>query len=157
MEKLHPLQEKIYNMFKKNKNALPSFRAIAKEIGVSSTNTVAYHIKELRQKGYLSIHAVKQDIVPLSLRSILHLEGRGGVYVLLKNNKPFFVGEADDMKRDLTRIINNPASCAVDKIKESVEEIYMAFHLVDDEEERKNTYQYLVSHYKDSGNTLCEN
>lgn len=155
--KLHPIQQKIYNLFKESENNLPSYREIAKKVGVSSTNTVAYHINELKEKGYLSITNPQQEVVPLTLRSILHLESKPGVYVLLKGKKPFYVGTTHDMKEDLTSIIANSSSKVLHSIKESIEEISIAFHIITDPEERNKTHNHLIQHYKESGHELCEN
>lgn len=148
---MHPIQQKIYKLFKQNQNKLPSYREIAKVIGVASTNTVAYHIKELKEKGYLSITERKQEIIPLTLRSILHLEERPGVYVLLKGKKPFYVGATHDIKKDLTSIIANSSSKVLHSIKESIEEIAIAFHIIDNETERLHLHQDLIQKFKSEG------
>jgi len=51
-EELHPKQKAILEVLKKGKEGL-SLRDIAKEIGVSSPNTVLHHIGQLEKKGYL--------------------------------------------------------------------------------------------------------
>ena len=51
-EKLHKKQKAILEILKRGEEDL-SLRDIAEEIGVSSPNTVLYHINQLERKGYL--------------------------------------------------------------------------------------------------------
>lgn len=151
--KLHPLQEKIYQMFKQNQNSLPSYREIAKLIGVSSTNTVSHHIKQLKKNGYLSIGNSINDIVPLNLKIILDFEGKAGVYVFLKNKTPFYVGAGDNIKRDLITIFSDNSKI-LDYIKNNINNIYVAYYFTAENQKREELKKYLLEYYAGKGFSL---
>ncbi|GEM_PF-2239543 len=156
-KKLHKIQKKIIDLFKENENKLPSFRKIAKEIGVSSTNTVAYHVQILKERGYFLLpSSLENGIIPLNLRAILHLSRIGGVYVLLRADKglntPIFVGESGDMKQHiLEQISSNP--CLEKIISDDLETLSLAFYAIGDDASRKKLADDLRLSYAD--HNLC--
>lgn len=145
--KLHPLQEKIYQMFKQNQNSLPSYREIAKLIGVSSTNTVSHHIKQLKKKGYFGIGNSINDIVPLNLITILDFEGKAGVYVFLKNKAPFYVGATEDIKKDILTVLDSSNVNLIVAIKENTENIQVAYYIIKDKQKREELKKELIEYY----------
>ncbi|MEK7658032.1 MAG: HTH domain-containing protein [Patescibacteria group bacterium] len=147
---IHPLQEKIYQLFKENKNNLPSYREIAKLIGVSSTNTVSHHIKQLKKKGYFGIGNAINDIIPFNLKILLDFENKPGVYVFLKNKTPLYVGAAENIKKDLIEIIAGN-SAILNKIKENSDNIYIAYYLIEDGGKREKVKSELLEHYSQRG------
>lgn len=155
-KKLHPLQEKIYEIYKENSDSLPSFRAIAKLIGVSSTNTVAYHVRELKKKGYFSPESFENGIVKFNLQNLMAFEAKAGVYVLLKNKKPFYVNETDDMKKDILEKILDKESSILKEIKDDIERIDIAYHFMEDKKEREELKNYLREYYPKKGINLYE-
>jgi len=140
---LHPLQEKICQIYKENNGILPAFRDLAKILGVSSTNTVAYHINQLKKRGELGIAKEIKGVVLLNIKNILELEGRPGVFVLLKNKKMFYAGESDNIKKSLIEILDNN-SPVLEKIKEKPENIYIAYHIIENPIERVELKNYLL-------------
>ena len=140
---LHPLQEKIRQIYKENNGVLPAFRELAKILGVSSTNTVAYHINQLKKRGELGIAKEIKGVVLLNIKNILELEGRPGVFILLKNKKMFYAGESDNIKKSLIEIFENN-SPVLEKIKESPENIYLAYHIIENPSERIELKNYLL-------------
>lgn len=52
--KLHPAQTKILKLLLDHVDDPPSYRDLAEAIGVESTNTVAYHLRQLEKKGRLA-------------------------------------------------------------------------------------------------------
>jgi SOS-response transcriptional repressor LexA len=140
---LHPLQEKIRQIYKENNGALPAFRELAKILGVSSTNTVAYHINQLKKRGELGIAKEIKGVVLLNIKNILELEGRPGVFVLLKNKKMFYAGESNNIKKSLIEILDNN-SPVLEKIKENPENIYIAYHIIENPIERSELKNYLL-------------
>lgn len=151
--KIHPLQEQIYRLFLENNRNLPSFREISKVIGVSSTNTVAYHINKLKAAGYLDTNE-KNAVVELNLKNILNFDSKSGVYVLIKNKNPFYIGESENIKNHLVNIISSAEKNLVGEIKNNAEKISIAYYLIDDIEERKNLKNYLENFYKEKGFNL---
>jgi DNA-binding Lrp family transcriptional regulator len=151
MKKNNPLREKIYQIYKENNGVLPPFRKIAKMIGVSSTNTVAYHINKLKKKGYFSPGVSKNGIVEFNLKNIIGFESKSGVYALLKKNIPFYVGESENLKSHLIGEIIGVGESAMPEIKNDLEKIQIAYYLIEDSVERKNLKDYLINFYKEKG------
>lgn len=149
--KLNPLQEKIYQIYKENNGVLPPFRKIAKMIGVSSTNTVAYHIGKLKKEGYFSPGASRNGVVELNLKNLIGLELKAGVYVLLKKNIPFYIGESENIKSHIVKEIIGIDSPAAEEIKNDLEKIQIAYYLIDDATERENLKNHLIDFYKEKG------
>lgn len=148
MKKLHPLQEKIFQIFKENDGNLPSFREIARIIKVASTNTVAYHINQLKKEGYFEINNSDKGIVRLNLKTLLNFENKSGVYVLLKNKKPIYVEEALDIKNDiLGKFIKND-SLFLEELKKGNENISIAYSIIKDQDERNELKNYLRNIYR---------
>lgn len=50
---LNPIQNKILKLLEKNIEEPLSYRDLAKEVDVASTNTISYHLRLLEKKGYL--------------------------------------------------------------------------------------------------------
>lgn len=154
-EHLKKVQRQIISLFKENKNKLPSYREIAKKIGISSTNTVFYHVKILKRMGYLQNHAA--GISDLTFKTILNLQGKSGVYVIFEESKgerkPMYVGEAEDIKKDFFLKINGENQCIAKKISDGMEKVEIAFYSISDSEKRKETHRMLAEKY--SGEELC--
>jgi repressor LexA len=53
MHKLHPTQQKLLDLLRKNMNDPLTIREIQEELNISSTSVVAHHISQLEKKGYL--------------------------------------------------------------------------------------------------------
>ncbi|MBN2015777.1 repressor LexA [Candidatus Dojkabacteria bacterium] len=53
MKKLHPTQDKLLNLLRKNIDDPLTIREIQDELNISSTSVVAHHITQLEKKGYL--------------------------------------------------------------------------------------------------------
>ncbi len=149
--KLHPSQEKIYQIFKQNNNSLPSYREISRVIGVSSTNTVSHHIKQLKKKGYFGVSNAVNDIVPFNLKILLDFENKAGVYVLLKNKTPFYVGAAKDIKKDILTALDSGNADFMTIIKESAENIQIAYYIIKDEQKRNELKKELKEYYLKKG------
>ncbi len=149
--KLHQSQEKIYQIFKQNNNSLPSYREISRLIGVSSTNTVSHHIKQLKKKGYFGIGDAVNDIVPFNLKILLDFENKAGVYVLLKNKTPFYIGAAKDIKKDILTALDSNNADFMTIIKESAENIQIAYYIIKDEQKRNELKKELKEYYLKKG------
>src|SRR3989344_4670996 len=149
---LHPVQEKIYQIYKEAGKLLP-YRELAKILGVSSLNTVSYHINQLKKKGYFAVEKESKGVVPLNIKNLLNFESKKGLYVLLKNNKPFYVKETEDIKKSLLEKIVDNGSPVFLKIKAEAnpENISIAYYLIDDPQKRKDLEQYLKKYYSDQG------
>jgi len=50
---LNPIQNKILKLMERNIEEPLSYRDLAREVDVASTNTIAYHLRLLEKKGYL--------------------------------------------------------------------------------------------------------
>ena len=75
MEPLTEAQEKVWkalSSFQRDRGYIPSFRELAKSCGFKSLNTVHFHLKRLKRKGYIKYPAYRSRlIVPaISFRSI---------------------------------------------------------------------------------------
>ncbi|MEK7635945.1 MAG: winged helix-turn-helix domain-containing protein [Patescibacteria group bacterium] len=148
---MHQIQQKIIEIYKENNNSLPSFRALAKELGVASLNTVAYHINQLKKNGYLKETLNASGVMPLNLRNILNLASKPGVYIILNDKTPLRIEEADDIKKSILKIID--AETPLDKdtlktIKNDLEKITIAYYIIESMEERKKTKEYVVGVYR---------
>jgi len=149
---MHPLQQKIIEIYKENGNLLPSFRALAKALEVASLNTVAYHINQLKNNGYLKETLNTSGVLPLNLKNILNLSSKSGVYIILKNELPLYIEETDDIKKSIFRILG--AETPLDKealktIENDLNKITIAYYLIADPEERKKTKEYVIRVYQD--------
>jgi len=145
---LHPLQEKIRQIYKENEGFLPTFRELAKILGVSSTNTVAYHINQLKKRGELELGKEIKGVFRFNLKNILNLNSRQGVFIILKNKKALYVGESENIKKSLLEILESD-SPILEKIKESAENISIAYYLIEDQIERKELKDYLLEKFVD--------
>lgn len=148
---MHEIQQKIIEIYKENNNSLPSFRALAKILKVASLNTVAYHINQLKKNGYLKETLNTSGVMPLNLRNILNLASKPGVYIILKNKTPLYIGEADDIKKNIFKILiaEDPLDTDTLKaIKDDLDKITIAYYLIADPEERKRTKEYVVGVYQ---------
>ena len=145
-KELLPIQQKILAIYEKHGGNLPAFRKLSKLIGVSSTNTVHYHIKRLKESGHLQIGKFENGVVELNFKNLLHLENKSGVYVLLENKKPFFVSSAENLSEDISSSIKNNKDIS-DKIKNGAQKIMIAYYLIGDKQERKDLKNHLVDFY----------
>ncbi len=150
-KKIHLLQKKILQIYRENNFVLPPFRQIAKKIGVSSTNTVNYHIQKLKNHGYLKLGASPKGVVSLTLGTLFDFESKSGVYVLLKKNLPFFVGESENLKKHIFKQIINNNNLIATEIKSNLENINIAYYLISKTEERLNLKNYLIKYYQEKG------
>ncbi len=144
---LLPIQKKILAIYEKHGGNLPAFRELSKLIGVSSTNTVHYHIKRLKESGYLQIGKFENGVVELNLKNLLHLENKGGVFVLLENKIPFFVSSGKNIMEDIFKLITEKKNI-FEKIKNSNQKIMIAYHFIGNESERENLKDHLLEFYK---------
>ncbi|PIU98609.1 hypothetical protein COS61_00515 [Candidatus Wolfebacteria bacterium CG03_land_8_20_14_0_80_40_12] len=147
MPNLHPLQEKIYNIYRENNSQLPTFRDLAKTLGVSSTNTVAYHIQRLKKAGLLQPFFGPNGVLKLTLANLLSFKSKSGIYVFLKNNQPFYVGESENIKNDLWKIINAQNRIS-EEIKNSPDKIDIAYQFMENAPERQELKNYLIEFYQ---------
>ena len=148
---MHPLQQKIIEIYKENGNSLPSFRALAKSLEVASLNTVAYHINQLKKNGYLKETLNASGVMPLNLRNILNLASKSGVYIILKNESPLHIEETGDIKNSVLKILNaeDPLDRDVLKaIEDDLNKITIAYYLISDKKERKKTKEYVLGVYQ---------
>ncbi|MEK7549296.1 MAG: hypothetical protein AAB496_02300 [Patescibacteria group bacterium] len=148
MPKLHPFQEKIFQIFKDNGGSLPSFRQLAKELNVSSTNTVAYHMGILKKKGFLAIDSLDKGMVELNLLTLLNLESKSGVYVILKNKKPIYVNETEDIKNDIIEKFIKNDSPFLKELKEKNDGISIAYSIIEDQNKRNELKTHLQNLYR---------
>ena len=148
---MHPLQQKIIEIYKENGNLLPSFRALAKALEVASLNTVAYHINQLKKGGYLKEVLNTSGVMPLNLKNILNLSSKSGVYIILKNELPLYIEETEDIKKSIFKMLNtdNPLDKeALKTIENDLDKITIAYYLISDPEERKKTKEYVLGVYQ---------
>ena len=150
---MHPLQAKIYQIYKNNNNALPPFRTLAKEIGVASLNTVSYHVNQLKKNGYFELSSQPNGIIKLSVKTILGLENQKGICVLLINDKPFHLFESEDIKSSLLEKISHPSEI-LEKIKSDPENTNIAYYIIDDADERTELKKHLLEYYKNQNISL---
>ncbi len=141
---LHPIQEKLYKIYNENNGEFPTFRKLAKILGVSSTNTVAYHINQLKKRGELNLSKETKGVVRFNLKNLLNLEGKQGVFVLLKNKKPLYVGESKNIKESLLKIVED----CPDFLKESPESVLIAYYTIKNQTERINLKNHLTELFK---------
>ncbi|MDI6717738.1 MAG: hypothetical protein QMD86_01675 [Patescibacteria group bacterium] len=147
---LHPLQEKIYKIYKDNNGRLPTFRELSGILKVSSLNTVSYHINQLKKKGFFKIENEPNGIVELNLKNLLNFENKKGVYVLLKGKNPFYVDESENIKNDLIKKFLSD-SRILDILKNSTEKINIAYYLLENAPEREDLKNHLFNFYKEKG------
>ena len=148
---MHPLQQKIIEIYKENGNLLPSFRMLAKALEVASLNTVAYHINQLKKGGYLKEVLNTSGVMPLNLKNILNLSSKSGVYIILKNELPLYIEETEDIKKSIFKMLNtdNPLDKeALKTIENDLDKITIAYYLISDPEERKKTKEYVLGVYQ---------
>ncbi len=149
---LSPLQEKILNIYHNNDNVLPSFRKLAKMIEVSSINTVAYHINELKRKGYFGLEGLGSGIVKFTIQNLLNFESKEGVYVLLNGKIPFYVNESENIKNHiLENVFKNNNSPVLDLIKNNPNKINIAYNLINEPEKRAELKNHLLEFYPKQG------
>ena len=149
---MHPLQQKIIEIYKENGNLLPSFRALAKALEVASLNTVAYHINQLKKSGYLKEVLNTNGVMPLNLKNILNLSSKSGVYIILKNELPLYIEETEDIKKSIFKMLNTDDPLdkeALKTIENDLDKITIAYYLIADPIERKNTKEYVIGVYQD--------
>ena len=140
----------------KNGGKLPTFRELAKILGVASLNTVSYHIKQLKKNGHLGLADFENGLVRLNLKNILDFESKAGVFVLLKNKTPFHVGESENIKNHLLEKIAQTDSSLQKTIKEEVENIHIAYYLISDSKEREELKSHLIEYYSQQGESLLQ-
>lgn len=148
---MHEIQQKIIEIYKENNNALPSFRALAKELDVASLNTVAYHINQLKKNGYLKEALNASGVIHFNLRNILDLASESGVYVILKDKTPLHIEETNDIKKSILKILDPETPLdrdALKAIENDLEKITIAYYLISDSEERKKIKEYVVGVYQ---------
>lgn len=145
---MNPYQRKIYDIYKENGEKLPPFRQLAKIIGVSSLNTVSYHVNQLKKQGYFNLEKESNAVIKLNLKNLVSLENKKGVFVLLEGKTPFSVHSSENIKASLIEQISNTDSELVKKIKSDSEKINLAYYLIDDETEREDLKKHLVEFYK---------
>ena len=143
---LHPIQEKLRKIHNENGGKFPTFRELAKILGVSSTNTVAFHINQLKKHGYLNLNKETKGVVRFNLKNLLNLNNKQGVFVLLKNKKPLYVGESDNIKKSLMEILEND-SPLLEKIKDDLENVSVAFSVVNEPFERNELKKFLAGKF----------
>lgn len=148
---MHPIQKKIIDAFETNNGVLPSFRELARIAGVASTNTVAYHVERLRKGGYLDIGRLPSNVVRFTLKTLISLEGKPGVYVLLEGDRPFHVGSGNDMKRYLVEQVLGVERPALDRLRAMPETIMIAYHISDNVADREELERHLRNHYREKG------
>lgn len=141
-------QQKILDLFNKNGGKLPSFRAIAEEVGVASTNTVSYHIDQLRKNGYLDIGRSPQGVASLSLKTIFALDAKPGVYVVLHNGKPFHIGSSTDIRKHIIETVIGIDRPLFPQVVSQPEKITIAYHIIENERERTDLKCHLSEFYQ---------
>ena len=144
-------QKQIIDIFEKNGGVLPPFREIARQIGVSSTNTVSYHIERLRKNGYLDIGRSPQGMANLSLKTILAMDAKPGVYVVLCANKPFYIGSSTNIRKDIIETIIGVDRSPFPQVVGKPDELSIAYHIIESESERADLKQYLTEFYRTKG------
>ncbi|HBI25601.1 MAG: LexA repressor [Candidatus Wolfebacteria bacterium GW2011_GWC2_39_22] len=145
-------QKQIVELYEKNGGVLPSFREIARQIGVASTNTVSYHIDQLRKKGYLDIGRSPQGIANLSLKTVFALDAKPGVYVMLCAGKPFTIGSTTNMRKHiLETVVGVNTSSPFPEVRAKLEQVTIAFHIIENEQERADLKQHLSDYYRTKG------
>ena len=144
-------QKQILDIFEKNGGVLPSFREIARQIGVSSTNTASYHIERLRKNGYLDIGHSPQGMANLSLKTILALDAKPGVYVVLCANKPFHIGSSTNIRKDILETVISTDRSPFSQVIGKPDELSIAYHIIESEPERADLKQYLLEFYQAKG------
>jgi len=144
-------QKQIIDIFEKNGGVLPPFREIARQIGVSSTNTVSYHIERLRKNGYLDIGRSPQGMANLSLKTILAMDAKPGVYVVLCANKPFYIGSSTNIRKDIIETIIGVDRSPFPQVVDKPDELSIAYHIIESESERADLKQYLIEFYRTKG------
>ena len=153
---MHPIQKKIIEAFEANGGVLPSFRELARVVGVASTNTVSYHVERLRKAGHLDAGSLTNNIVPLTLKTILSLEGRPGVCVLLDNNRPIHIGSSTDMKRHLLEKVVGVGRPALASLRGMPDAITIAYYVSENGAERDELERQLREHYRVNGFSVTE-
>src|SRR3989338_4748192 len=75
---LNPIQNKILKLMERNIEEPLSYRDLAREVDVASTNTISYHLRLLEKKGYL-----KRDPISPQSYSVLNLPETGVAFLNL--------------------------------------------------------------------------
>lgn len=145
---MHPIQEKIYQIYTENNNSLPSYRQLIKMVGVSSLNTVAYHVAQLKKAGYFDLANESNAIIKLTLKNLINLDNKPGVFVILENKTPLSVHSSENIKSSIMEQISNNNSPLIEKIKNNPEKINIAYHIIDTSEEREDLKNHLINFYK---------
>lgn len=145
---MNTIQQKIYQIYQENNCNLPTYRNLAKLLNVSSLNTVAYHINQMKKKGYFSINNSKQAIVHLNLKTLLEFENQSGVYVIFNYKNPLIIESAENIKTSLIEKINEQNSLLASAIKEFPDKIFIAYSLIEDSAKRTEMKNYLSNLYK---------
>ena len=153
---MNSIQQKILEIYKGSGYKLPPFRELAKAVGVSSTNTVAYHVNKLKENGYLGIARTENGVVKLNLKNLLELNLKSGVYVLLQNlpagrQEPFYIGEAENIKKHLLDNVIKSEGKGLDEIEKDPDGISIAYYFLNNPEERENLKIYLIELYSQKG------
>lgn len=144
--KILPIQEKILAIYAENNGCLPPFRKLSKLIGVSSTNTVSYHVKKLKEAGHLGIEKAQNAVVELNIKVLSALAEKRGVYVILENKNPFYVSNAENIFENIIGEIKNNTHVS-EKIKNSDQKIMIAYYLIDSDKEREDLKKHLIDFY----------
>lgn len=151
---MNQIQEKIIQVFNSNGGKLPSFRKLAQIVGVSSTNTIAYHIDRLKKNGYLEIGKAHQGVAKFSVKSILNLERKPGLYVLLKKNKPFYLATGQNIKEDIIKNVIGVDACPISNLDSDIENITIAYHIIENPEDQEELKRYLIDMYNKQGHMV---
>lgn len=88
--RLHPVQAKLLHVLSEHSQDPLSYRDLAEAIGVGSTNTVAYHLKQLEQKGrlkrnpsdprdYVVLGQPETGVVRLNVYGLAHCGPKGSI------------------------------------------------------------------------------
>lgn len=93
MYKLHPTQEKIYELLSHSSTEGLSLRDIAVRVGLSSPNTVLHHIRKLEERGYLfrdgitgEVRVLKSPITDIAFVNLYGLAECGPTGMFVEEN-----------------------------------------------------------------------
>lgn len=168
---MHILQQQILEIYKSNGSKLPPFRQLAKELNVASLNTVSYHVNQLKKSGAFGIGNQPNGIINFNIKNLLDFENKSGVYVLMKNKKPFYIGSNENIKNDIIEILQtnsispispispigpispiNPIiskSSILDEIKSDPEKITIAYYITENPLDREELKNHLINFYSE--------
>ncbi len=148
---MNKVQKSIYQIYRDNNGKFPPYRQLAKIIGVSSTNTIAYHINKLREEGYLNLSNESNGIVKLTIKNLIDFSPKSGVYVILKNKDPFYIGESNNMQKHLIGNILENDGPVLSQIKENLNAINIAYYIINEISEKEILKNHLIEFYKSKG------